>query len=51
MELNAVNFFTRPQYQNNQKPQVEAAGTLAFGNVETAGTMANNVGGTLCTLA
>lgn len=51
MNVSAIgNIFAQPQ----QKPQVkapEAAGTLAFGGAETAGSLANNVGGSFCAMA
>lgn len=46
------NSFGAPQKTLNTPPKpVETAGTLAFGGSETAGTLANNAGGSFCALA
>lgn len=43
-------FATQQQKQSQPKP-VESAGILAFGGSETAGSLANNVGGSFCAMA
>lgn len=52
MNVSAIGNFSAPNVENNpnvKKP--ETAGSLAFGGVETAGSLANNAGGTFCAMA
>jgi len=52
MNVSAIgNFFVAPQQKAQQPKPVESAGTLAFGGAETAGSLANNVGGSFCAMA
>ena len=44
------NFFGNTFTQQATK-QPETAGSLAFGGSETAGSLANNVGGSFCAMA
>ena len=45
------NFFGNNFQPTTVKKQPETAGSLAFGGTETAGSLANNVGGTFCAMA
>ena len=52
MNVSAIgNIFAQPQQKQPQVKAPEAAGTLAFGGAETAGSLANNVGGSFCAMA
>ncbi len=46
---NLFSSYKQPE-RVEQKP-VETAGSLAFGSVETAGSLANNVGGSFSAMA
>ena len=49
--LTIGNIFAIPQQKQSQPKPVESAGVLAFGGSETAGSLANNVGGSFCAVA
>ena len=52
MNVSAIgNIFATPQQKQSQPKPVESAGVLAFGGSETAGSLANNVGGSFCAVA
>lgn len=53
MNVSAIGnlFTTAKQPERVEHKQVETAGSLALGGVETAGSMANNAGGTFCAMA
>ena len=53
MNVTAIgNFFGAPQKVEKAAPKpAETAGSLAFGGTETAGSLANNVGGSFCAMA
>ncbi len=54
MNVSAIgNFFGAQQTADavNRKPVAETAGSLAFGSAETAGSLANNAGGSFCAMA
>ena len=53
MNVTAVgNLFARkPETAGTLAHQPETAGTLALGGVETAGSIANNAGGSFCAMA
>ena len=45
------NIFGNAFQPTTIKKQPETAGSLALGGTETAGSLANNVGGTFCAMA
>jgi hypothetical protein len=51
--INGASFIEQQKLDQNAyiKRNTETAGTLAFGGAETAGSMANNVGGSFCAFA
>lgn len=53
MNVTAIgNLFGAPQKLEKTAPKpAETAGSLAFGGAETAGSLANNVGGSFCAMA
>lgn len=51
MGISAINGATFITQQAERKQPTETAGTLAFGAPETAGSLANNVGGSFCAMA
>ena len=53
MNVSAIgNLFSRyKQPERVEQKPVETAGSLAFGSVETAGSLANNVGGSFSAMA
>lgn len=54
MNVSAIGnlFGAQPQADKiERKPQAETAGALAFGGAETAGSLANNAGGSFCAMA
>lgn len=53
MNVSAIGnlFTTNKQPERLEHKPVETAGSLALGGVETAGSLANNVGGSFCAMA
>ena len=52
MNVSAIgNFFAASQQKPEQARPVDSAGILAFGGSETAGSLANNAGGSFCAMA
>lgn len=45
------NFIGNAITPTSTKKPAETAGSLAFGGTETAGSLANNVGGSFCAMA
>lgn len=52
MNVSAIgNLFAPKPEMNTQAKKPETAGSLAFGGAETAGSLANNAGGSFCAMA
>ena len=52
MNVSAIGNLFATQTKVQEPPKsVETAGSLAFGGAETAGSLANNVGGGFCAMA
>lgn len=53
MNVSAIGnlFAAQKQPELIERKPVETAGSLAFGGVETAGSLANNIGGSFCAMA
>lgn len=53
MNVSAIGnlFGAQPKVEKAAPKPAETAGSLAFGGAETAGSLANNAGGSFCAMA